>query len=44
MPIECDGKLNVLERLFIRSNATSLTNSDLRLYDHCKINLACEGM
>lgn len=43
MPIECDGKLNVLDRLFIRSDTTSLTNSDLRLYDHCKINIATEG-
>lgn len=44
MPIECDGKLNVLERLFIRDNQLSLSNSDLRLYDHCKINIATEGM
>lgn len=44
MYIECDGKLNVLERLFLRDQNTSLTNSDLRLYDHCKINLSTEGM
>lgn len=44
MPIECDGKLNVLERLFIRTNETSLSNSDLRLYDHCKFTIATEGM
>lgn len=43
MPIECDGKLNVLERLFLRDQNTILTNSDLRLYDHCKINIATEG-
>lgn len=44
MPIECDGKLNVLERLFIRSYETNLNNSDLRLYDHCKFYVATEGM
>lgn len=44
MFIECDGKLNVLERLFLRDQNTVLTNSDLRLYDHCKINISCEGM
>lgn len=43
MPIECDGKLNVLERLFIRNDNTALTNTDLRLYDHCKINISTEG-
>lgn len=44
MPIECDGKLNVLERLFLRDEFTVLSNTDLRLYDHCKINLSTEGM
>jgi len=44
MFIECDPKFNVLDKLFIRDVNTSLSNSDLRLYDQCKINLSTEGM
>jgi len=43
-PVECMPNKNVLNTLYVRNDATDLTNSDIRMYDLGEFQLATSGM